>query len=616
MRALRLRGASLRRKLMVVLMVTTAAALLTSATALMIYELRLYRASWIDELNTQANLIAYSAAPALAFDDAKMANQSLSSLRVHPRIAAAAVYRGDGGTLFAAYSAEHANEKPRYPTQPLAEGHRFAGSDIELFRPIEHNGDMLGTVYLRARYDIFDRLKDYLAIVAAVTVLSLGLAALIFHRLQHAVTGPILAVTQVAQEVIEQRNYSLHVPKTTDDEVGVLVDAFNNMLAEVKRRTEALQRADRRKDEFLATLAHELRNPLAPLTTALEILKRADTDPAARQRARDIMERQVRQMARLIDDLLEVSRINTGKLELRRQPLELIAVLRNAIEIAEPALRAREHALETHFPPLPLWVDGDPTRLSQVFANLLSNAAKYTDPGGHVRVEVEAVAGDVTVRVSDDGIGIDPSQQDSIFEMFRQVDQTLEGRRAGLGVGLTLARQLVELHGGTIAVASEGLGRGAQFSVLLPLGQAPPALADAPLADTTALQPLRVLIADDNVDFASTLAAMLRAHGHDVQVVHDGQAALDAALAGRPQVGLFDIGMPGLNGYDLARRLRAHHGTRGMRLVAINGWGQDGDRARSRAAGFDRHLMKPVQTEQVLDALRGATEPLPATAPC
>ncbi|WKB52091.1 hybrid sensor histidine kinase/response regulator [Eleftheria terrae] len=616
----------MRQKMLLVVMATTFAALLLSATALLIYELRSFRAAWIEDLSTQADLISRSSAAALAFDDMRAASENLSLLRHRPQITAAAVYAPDGD-LFATYASVD-DIPPSFPAAPGPEGHRINGDEMEIFQRIEQNGELLGTVYLRARYDVTTRLFDYLAILAAVTVASLLAAALIFNRLQHAVTMPILAVAQVAREVMERRNYSLRVPKQSEDEVGILVDAFNNMLIEVGRRTEALERinrdlsiemeerqkaeealraADRRKDEFLATLAHELRNPLAPLSNGIEILKLPRADAEARTRVLGIMERQLRQMVRLIDDLLEVSRITTGKLALKREPLDVLGVLRSALEIAEPALRARGHRLEAHLPEAPAWVDGDATRLAQVFSNLLNNAVKYTDPGGHIEVGAELGEAGVTVRVRDNGIGIAPEMQAAIFEMFMQVDKSLERGRAGLGVGLTLARQLVELHGGTLEVHSAGVGQGSEFVVRLPLSAAAPAaVLPEELPPAAALLPLRILLADDNVDFVSSLASMLEPMGHQVRVAHDGRAALEAALAEPPDIGFFDIGMPGLNGYALAERLRREPRTARMVMVAVTGWGQDSDREQARRAGFDHHLVKPIELNQVLPVLQAA----------
>ncbi|AKJ27850.1 ATP-binding protein [Caldimonas brevitalea] len=629
---------SLRRKMLLVVLTTTCAALLLSATALLIYELRSFRTAWIDDLTTQADLISRSSAPALAFDDIKAASENVAMLKHRPQIRAAAVYAPDGD-LFATY-ASVADVPPSFPAAPGPEGPRFVGDQIEIFQRIEQNGELLGTVYLRAHYDVTTRLWDYMAILAAVTGASLLVAALIFSRLQHAVTMPILAVAAAARRVMETRDYSLRVPKQSQDEVGVLVDAFNDMLTEVGRRTQALERsnrelsiemeerqkaeaallsADRRKDEFLATLAHELRNPLAPLSNGLEILKLADADPASRARVRAIMERQLKQMVRLIDDLLEVSRITTGKLALRRERLDLVAVLRSAIEIVEPAMRERGHELSTALPDTPAWVDGDATRLSQVFANLLNNAVKYTDPGGHIEVSLGLDAGRATLRVSDNGIGIEPEMQAAIFEMFMQVDKSLERGRAGLGVGLTLAQQLVELHGGSISVHSAGVGHGSEFIVTLPLCEAPalPVRPPGPVESTVVPPvsvPLRVLVADDNADFASSLGSMLQSLGHRVSVVHDGRAALHAALSDPPDVCFFDIGMPGLNGYDLAARLRAHEATRTLVLVAVTGWGQESDREQARRAGFDHHLVKPIELAQVVPVLEAARQSAPRLA--
>ena len=625
---------SLRRKMMQVMLSTTCVALLLSATALLIYELRTYRDAWITDLETQAHLIAGASVPALAFDDPRAASEDLALLRHRPQITGAAVY-DVSGQLFASYAAP-ADVPPVFPNMPGPEGHRFAGDRLELVLPIESGGERIGSVYLQARYEVMGRLGDYLAILAAVIVTSLGVAALVFSRLQHGVTHPILAVATAAREVMEKRDYGLRVPKTTEDEVGVLVDAFNNMLSEVGRRTEALERsnrelsiemerrqraqaalieADRRKDEFLATLAHELRNPLAPLTNALEILKLADGDAATRARTRAIMERQVRQMVRLIDDLLEVSRITTGKLVLKREPVDLLAVMRTAIEIAEPVLREREHQFLTQLPAEPVWVNADATRLAQVFANLLSNAAKYTDAGGRIELEMQVDASGATVHVKDNGIGIDPQMHDAIFDLFTQVDKSLERGRAGLGVGLTLARQLVEMHGGRIEVESAGLGHGSRFTVTLPLGRPPAAgRAGRPEALAAATPAIDVLIADDNVDFATSLGAVLETLGHRVTLSHDGEAALAAALAHPPAVAFLDIGMPRLNGYDLARRLRAADATRRTMLVAVTGWGQQSDRERAAEAGFDHHLVKPVELEQVLPLIQLAAHKVPADA--
>jgi len=615
---------SLRRRVMSVVLATTGMALLLSATALLIYELRSYQKTWIDDLNTQARIIAHASATALTFDDPKAVAENLSLLELRPQITAAAVYRADG-QLFSSYVHPSAAEAT-LPVTAGPPGLVIDNDRIEVFQPIRENGQLIGSVYLRSRYDILGRLVDYLLILAAVMATSLLVAALVSKRLQHSITGPILRVAQVARNVFTRRDFSLRADKTTDDEVGILVDAFNNMLEEVAKRTEALEQsnnhlsvemAERRKaeealraaahtkDQFLATLAHELRNPLAPITNAVEILRRAGNENPVQKRALEIMARQVQQMVRLIDDLLDVSRITTGKVLLDMQRVDIIAVMNSAVEIAAPGIESRRHQLALDLPPGPIFVEGDATRIAQVFANLLNNAAKYTDDGGRIAIRVEDHPDEVIVHFRDTGVGIAPEQQDSIFDMFVQVDQSLERGNKGLGVGLTLARQLIELHGGSIRVHSEGLGSGSEFTVQLPKGHVPPARAADPPAISDPLPRHRVLIADDNVDFAASLSAILESLGQQVTVVHDGQAALEAANRLLPEYIFLDIGMPVLNGYEVALRLRRQDATCDAIIVAITGWGQDKDRERAREAGFDQHLVKPVDVERLTRLLRG-----------
>jgi len=592
---------SIRTTMMRVVLTTTFFALLLSAVALLLYELGAYRTSWIDDLKTQGNLVAQSSMSALAFDDPRAARENLSLLRLRPQIEAAAIYDGDD-RLYASYSA-NGQEPPSATLADKREGHFFEGDRLDLQLAIEQNGERLGTMVLRARYDVMPRLRDYLAILGAVSLASLALASLIAQRLQRTVTDPIVAVADVARDVVQRRNYSLRAEKTTEDEVGALVDAFNDMLGELGGQAAALQAADRRKDEFLAILAHELRNPLAPLTTALSVLSRDEADPVTKARMRAIMQRQLQQLVRLIDDLLDVSRISTGRLALRLEPLDLVEVLRSAVDSVTPGLQERRHALVVAWP-APIWVSADRTRLAQIFVNLLGNAARYTDPGGRIEIAFEVAAASVAVRIIDNGTGIDPSMHGQVFEMFIQVDKSIERGRAGLGVGLALARQLVELHGGTIAVASAGLGQGSTFTVRLPrLADAEqPAGSVVAKSAVPAPRGLRILVADDNGDYADSLAVMLEAAGHRIEVVYDGNAALQAATTRRPQVGLFDIGMPGLNGYELARRVREATGGE-ILMIAITGWGQEADRQRARAAGFDHHFVKPVDVEALLDLL-------------
>jgi signal transduction histidine kinase/CheY-like chemotaxis protein len=362
-------------------------------------------------------------------------------------------------------------------------------------------------------------------------------------------------------------------------------------LLEKSRLVAELREADRRKDEFLATLAHELRNPLAPISNAVQIL-RLNCPPELAE-VRDVLDRQVSLMARLVDDLLDVSRITRGKVELRRERVELAAVVGNAAESCRPLIESCSHVLTVDLPPDPVYLDADPLRLSQVLANLLNNAAKYTEPGGHIAVTAAREGDQVAVRVRDTGVGIPAVMLPRVWDMFTQVDHSLERRQGGLGIGLTLVRTLVQLHGGTVEAYSAGPGHGSEFVVRLPVADPEP----QPAVDESAEPPpCRVLLVDDNEDLANSMARLLRLVGHDVHLAHDGLAAVDAAIAVRPDVVLMDIGLPKLNGFEAGRRIREQLGA-GVVMIALTGWGQDEDRDRSHAAGFDHHVTKPVKYE-------------------
>ncbi|MDE1181703.1 ATP-binding protein [Paraburkholderia sp.] len=365
-----------------------------------------------------------------------------------------------------------------------------------------------------------------------------------------------------------------------------------------------LSKADRRKDEFLATLAHELRNPLAPMRNVLEVLRLKDVADPQLKWAREVFDRQLQHMTHLVDDLLEVSRITQGKLELRKQHLELAWAMQAAMEAARPSVQASSHHLSVTLPAEPIFLDADPTRLSQMILNLLNNAAKYTPPGGQILLCAERMGDEAVITVRDSGIGIPQEHLSSVFEMFSQLAPALDRSQGGLGIGLALVRGLVELHGGTITAHSEGIGKGSEFTIRLPVSQASHASGnDAPDECDSHTAIRRVLVVDDNEDAALSLAMVLELEGHAVQTAGDGAAGLDALVAFAPDVVVLDIGLPNLNGYEVARRIRADTRMTGILLIAVTGWGQQQDKQAAIEAGFDHHFTKPVDPRDLLRLL-------------
>jgi PAS domain S-box-containing protein len=392
------------------------------------------------------------------------------------------------------------------------------------------------------------------------------------------------------------------------DAAGELVSFFGCSpdVTEILESQQALEEADRRKDEFLAMLAHELRNPIASVMSGSRLLRRLPATSPEVEATRDMIEREVRQLTRLVDDLLDVSRITAGRIELRREMIDLRSVVNRAIEASRGSVEDRRHRLAVSLPGEALPVEGDAARLTQVISNLLNNAAKYTQKGGEIRVMVEAVNAQAWIHVTDTGIGIAPEDLPRIFELFNRVERSQDYAEGGLGVGLTLSRRLVEMHGGSVAAQSEGPGRGSEFVVCLPLA----AVAARPEEHAPGIRaPMhrRILLIDDNVPFASAMSSLLKLKGHEVHTIHEGAVALATAREVRPQVVLLDIGLPGMRGHDVARELRADATLSPMMIIAMTGYGQDRDQRRSRSAGIDHHLTKPIDD----DALTALIEASP-----
>jgi signal transduction histidine kinase len=427
------------------------------------------------------------------------------------------------------------------------------------------------------------------------------------------------------------------VPEILRAKVNIFLDLYRktrqlerlnrNLELRVAERTAELLDASRRKDEFLAMLAHELRNPLAAVRLAAQLVVLPDLPPAQLAKSAAIIHRQVEHLVRLIDDLVDVSRITRGLISLRHEPTEISAAVAQAIESTRPLIDARHHVLTVNVPDGSILVNGDPARLSQILANILNNAAKFTEPGGHITLTATRLAHEVLITVTDTGSGISADMLPRVFDLFTQVDRPLDRTSTGLGIGLALVHKLVEMHGGRVTAHSAGPGQGAELRVHLPLHDAPPAAASARHRATAARSDLpsqRILVVDDNQDAAETLALMLKLQGHEVKTAHDGIEALSLAPAFAPHVILLDLGMPRLNGYETANRVRGQDWGREIALVAVTGWGQPRDRQRTVEAGFDAHLVKPVDeatltrtlSEVASRSLRGlpasATRPMPS----
>jgi len=396
------------------------------------------------------------------------------------------------------------------------------------------------------------------------------------------------------------------------DNLKAFAEENLRLLKESRDNAQALKEADIRKDEFLATLAHELRNPLAPIRNGLQILRMAPEGPRAED-VRGMMDRQLTHLVRLIDDLLDVSRVSRGRIDLRKRQMSLQEAVHSALETSRPLIEANEHSLHLDIPEAPLWVDGDLTRLAQVVSNLLNNAAKYTSAGGDIRLSLRKENGHADIEVADNGLGIEAEMLPRVFDLFTQADRHLDRSQGGLGIGLALVSKLVEMHGGTRTAQSNGPGKGSTFTVSLPLVDEEGEALGEPLQKAQkAAAPMKVLIVDDNVDSAQTSLWMLDLMGHKATVAHEGLTALEMAHEIKPDVVLLDIGMPGMDGYEVCRQLRQMPEMKNKTVIAQTGWGQESDRQKAFAAGFDHHITKPVSldllTQLLADIKRTATK--------
>jgi signal transduction histidine kinase/CheY-like chemotaxis protein len=631
---------SLRHKLLVTMLLATGVAVLVALAAMIGYDLRAYHQSWLADVDAQGELLGRTTAAALTFDDPKTARDNLALLRFQPKVRAAAIY-DKNGRLFAGY---RANGEPEPPAQPAGEGLRTEAASVLLVKPIIDQGGRLGTVYVRAQYELYDRLASYAGIALLVGLLAMLVALVVSNRLQRVVTQPILDISTVARDVVQQRNYAQRATRTSDDEVGALTDAFNNMLSEIERRTrelealnrraselneelerrvhertkqleeatDAAQKANRAKSEFLANMSHELRTPLNAVIGFGQLLKTSDPSVEQRREFANHVVAAGRHLLTLIDEILNLAQIESGKMSLSLEPVQLAGVLADCRTMIGPIAEGRGIRLD--FPSeLDLAAVADRTRLKQVLLNLLSNAVKYNRDNGFVSVAcARSAPARIRVSVQDTGMGLQPAQVDALFEPFNRLGREL-GSEEGTGIGLVVTKRLVEAMGGQIGVRSEP-GVGSVFWFELAASEpAQPGLSvehtGSAMPETPhAAQPMAtVLCVEDNPANMELLRQVL-GQRRDVRLLTaaDGRAGLQMAFEHRPDVIVLDNNMPHLTGSQAQALLRGDPRTSAIPVIALTANAMPDAIAAGLAAGFFRYLTKPVDIQQLLAAVSDA----------
>jgi signal transduction histidine kinase/ActR/RegA family two-component response regulator len=630
------RDLPIRHKLLLTTFTSSAAALVLASGGFLFWDLVQFRSEIGNDVEAQARIVSENSAAPLTFRDERTAGETLAVLSLRPRIEKACLYAADGG-LFATFHRDAGGDACPAESPPATS---FGWDSLEHVSAVRLGQERLGTLYIhRELSDVYDRLRVGASTAAGLLFLAIAAAFLIARRMQRAIANPLLDLAETARAVSSTRNYRLRAVAASNDEVGVVVYAFNDMLDRIAERTaelsranadletevderrraeaeraEALERerdANRLKDEFLATLSHELRTPLNAVLGWTRVLRAAQVEPATVQRALESIERNARAQARLIEDLLEVSRIVTGKLRIQVRPVDLAAVVDAATEVVQPAAQAKRIGLSVSIGVRPAMTSGDPDRLQQVVWNVLSNAVKFTPPGGTVSVKLESAHG-YRLTIRDSGQGIEPRFLPHIFEPFRQADGSASREHGGLGLGLAIARQLVELHGGTIQAQSDGRGQGAAFEIHLPSVLAAPLAADAGASptdralppaefDASLLRDVRVLVVDDEEDARVLLETTLTQYGAEVTTAASVAEAFAAIDRRAPDVLLSDVGMPHEDGYSLIRRLRARGAAAGGEIpaIAVTAYASVNDRLAAVANGYSAHIAKPFEPHEV-----------------
>ena len=636
MRVTRFRDLPIRRKLVIMTLASTAVALLIASGGFLVWDVLTFRAEIQRDINSQVRIISETVAPAMVFNDEQAAGETLAALKLRPRVIMGCLY-GQDGRLFATY---HRAEGTPCPVPQPDEEITYSWDEARLSVPVVYTGSQVGRFFLHREYgDVLERWIVGGVTVAALLVLCTLIAVLIGSRLQRSIADPLLDLATLARQISDTRDYGLRAVPLSRDEVGVVVHAFNEMLDRIGERTTELSRinadlerevderkrmeaertvllarerdANRLKDEFLATLSHELRTPLNAVLGWTRVLRATIVAPETQARALESIERNARAQARLIEDLLEVSRIVTGKLRLQVRPVDLAAIVDSAVEVVQPAAAAKRIRLTPDIMVRPAMTSGDADRLQQVVWNLLSNAVKFTPGGGEITVSLRRDQGFV-LTVADTGIGVDPSFIPYMFEPFRQADGSASREHGGLGLGLAIVRQITELHGGTVTAQSGGRGQGATFEVRLPseLGiTAPSPRVDAgtPTAVRSAeinprlLEGIHVLVVDDEEDARELLQTTFEAHGARVTAAGSAAEAMQLFERAIPDVLISDIGMPFEDGYTLIKRIRARRADSGgmVPAVALTAYAAPADRLAALAAGYQAHIAKPYEPSDI-----------------
>jgi signal transduction histidine kinase/CheY-like chemotaxis protein len=624
----------IRLKLIAMIMTTCAAAVVLASLGYLVVDYYQTRQELERDLLSQADLILANSMAALEFDDPQAARDTLNTLASKPNIRVACLYQRDGH-LFAGYRQE--GETGVCPPRAPAEGTRFGSESVQLAHDGLQDGKRFGSVVLRSDLAVLARRgRAQLAIVGVLLVLALGVAVLMSSRLQAIVSDPLIALASTAGEVTRRGDYSLRATRTTEDELGELVDAFNRMLERIEARETDLSRANdelrrevaerrraeqeraellvrereanRLKDEFLATLSHELRTPLNAILGWTKLLRANAVPSPSIDRALEKVERNAQVQSRLIEDLLEVSRIVSGKLRLDCRPFDLIALCNTAVDSMRPAAETRGVIIERHFDRLSMPTNGDPDRLQQVIWNLLSNAVKFTPSGGRVSIAARRVGGIDEIVVSDTGIGIDAAFLPNVFESFRQADASTTRAHGGLGLGLSIVKQLVAMHGGEVLAASEGKDRGATFTVHLPVRSAERRREDVSSSSLDSvkgrLNGRDILVVDDDLDTRELLVSALEGAGGRVRSAASASEALALIRQHAPEAVISDIGMPGEDGYAFMQALTRELQVPAPRVrIALSAFAGPRDRERALEAGFQRHVAKPVDPHALIKTL-------------